>query len=82
MTYFHVNCIYKDMKKLRHQIRQIFREYMFKNEINQVELAKRLDVENSVVSQIIHENFNLSIDKFEEYCDKLKIEIEIEIKIN
>lgn len=65
---------------LRNQVRQIFREYMFKNEINQSQLADKLGVNKSVVSQIINENFNISLDRLEEYCNKLEINIAIETK--
>lgn len=63
--------------KLRHQIREILRKYMFDEEINQSQLAERLEINKSLVSQIINENRNISLDTLEEYCNKLDIELEI-----
>lgn len=66
--------------KLRKQIRQILREYMFKHEINQTQLAQQLGIHRSVVSQIINENVNISLDRLEEYCEKLGIMLRIQIE--
>lgn len=66
--------------KLRHQIREIFRKYMFDNDLNQTKIADKLGINESVISQIIHEKTNLSIDRLEEYLNKLDIEIEINVK--
>lgn len=63
--------------KLRHQIREILRKYMFDEEINQSQLAKKLGINRSLVSQIMNEKRNISLDVLEEYCKKLEIEIKI-----
>ena len=61
--------------KLRNQVRQIFREYMFRHEINQYQLSKKLGINQSLVSHIINAKQNISIDRLEEYCGKLGIEL-------
>lgn len=65
--------------KLRKQVRQILREYMYKNEINQTQLAQKLEIDRSLVSQIINEKQNISLDRLEEYCNKLGVELQIQI---
>ncbi|MBN1639496.1 MAG: helix-turn-helix transcriptional regulator [Ignavibacteriales bacterium] len=64
---------------MRKQVRQILREYMYKNEINQTQLAQKLEIDRSLVSQIINEKQNISLDRLEEYCNKLGVELQIQI---
>lgn len=67
--------------KLRNQVRQIFREYMFKHEINQSQLAEKLGINRSLISHIINAKQNISLDRLEEYCSKLGIELTIKVEI-
>jgi plasmid maintenance system antidote protein VapI len=63
--------------KLKQQVKEIFQEYMLKNEINQTQLADRLSINKSIITKLIHEQYNLSLDTLEEYCNKLGIDINL-----
>jgi transcriptional regulator with XRE-family HTH domain len=50
-------------KKYQNEIYRQLVDYMEKNKISQKEIAKRLDVSNSYVSQILNGNFNFTLTK-------------------
>ncbi len=53
---------------------------MFDNELNQSQLAEKLNINKSIITRIMQEKYNISVDNLEEYCNKLGIGIEIMVK--
>jgi transcriptional regulator with XRE-family HTH domain len=80
VTFFIIQKIREKIMDLKHDIREIFRKYMYENDINQLELSEKLGISRTTVSRIMNKRVSLSFKILEEYCRRLNIDIELKEK--